>query len=105
MTFVNDGIALIADDDLFYFEDTFDTILDTFRTHKEIDLAFFKTKTPDGESEYKKYPLVEKSYTRWKGYAPSSIEMAFRVEFTLLRSVEILPLISSFCWVSCVDTL
>ena len=80
MTFVNDGIALIADDDLFYFEDTFDTILDTFRTHEEIDLAFFKTKTPDGESEYKKYPLVEKSYTRWKGYAPSSIEIAFRVE-------------------------
>ncbi|MEI3341481.1 MAG: hypothetical protein V8R52_04335 [Coprobacter fastidiosus] len=36
----------------FYFEDTFDTILDTFRTHEEIDLAFFKTKTPDGEPEY-----------------------------------------------------
>ena len=80
MTFVNDGIALIADDDLFYFEDTFDTILDTFRTHEEIDLAFFKTKTPDGEPEYREYPSIERAYTRWKGYAPCSREIAFRVE-------------------------
>ena len=80
LSLVDSGIALIADDDVRYMDDTFDLILNTFEVNKQVDLAFFKIKTPKGEPEYKEYPSKTTPYTRWKGYAPCSIEIAFRVD-------------------------
>lgn len=80
LSLVDCGIALIADDDVRYTDDTFDRVLNTFRDNESVDLAFFKIKTPEGNPEYKVYPSSVTPYTRWKGYAPCSIEIAFRVD-------------------------
>ncbi|WP_455498856.1 hypothetical protein [Coprobacter sp.] len=80
LSLVDCGIALIADDDVDYTDDAFDLVLNTFKDNKSVDLAFFKIKTREGEPEYKTYPLEKTPYTRWKGYAPCSIEIAFRVD-------------------------
>lgn len=80
LSLADSDIALIADDDVRYLDDTFDLILNTFEVNKNVDLAFFKIKTPEGEPEYKEYPSRMTPYTRWKGYAPCSIEIAFRVD-------------------------
>lgn len=70
--------ALIADDDVSYFENTFDMIISVFENDTSLDLAMFKIKTSSGEPDYKKYPeniqvLMEESHVF------SSIEIALRV--------------------------
>lgn len=70
--------ALIADDDVRYFEDSFDTIIKTFENRADLDLAMFKIKTPPGDPEYKKYP--ENAYVlKEESHIFSSIEIAFRL--------------------------
>lgn len=70
--------ALIADDDVAYFKNSFDTIITSFEDNPELDLAMFKIKTPRGEKEYKNYP-EHTHVLKEKSHPFSSIEMALRI--------------------------
>lgn len=51
---VKNSICLLADDDIVYFEDSFENILNIFEENKDIDILTFKIKTFSGK-DYKKY--------------------------------------------------
>ena len=72
-------IALIADDDVTYLPDSFQTILEVFKNDPELDVACFKIKTYDNEPEYKNYPDKPYILTKYNKHSVSSIEIAFRV--------------------------
>lgn len=72
-------IALIADDDVRYKPEYFDTIIKTFNDNPDVDVALFKMKTIGNEPEAKRYPEESSVYHPQKGYYASSVEMAFRV--------------------------
>jgi len=76
--------ALIADDDLTYFDNSFEIILSKFWKNPDLALATFKIKTPENEPKYKYYPNFSynlnshsmKKHRHWL----SSVEIAFDVE-------------------------
>ena len=72
-------IALIADDDVKYNDEYFDTIINTFENNPQTDIGLFKIKTPLGFPEYKYYRDLEYEYENVIPSA-SSIEIAFRTE-------------------------
>lgn len=69
-------ICLISDDDVRYTNEYLDTIIHVFQ-EKKPDVALFKIKTNDGESEYKNYPEHEYQIGLDNMHWPSSIEIAF----------------------------
>lgn len=72
-------IAVIADDDVRYKDEYFDTIIKTFEENSNVDIALFKIKTLTGENEYKEYPSMSYNLTTQKMHSPSSIEIAFKL--------------------------
>ncbi len=72
-------ICLIADDDVRYTNEFFNTIIQTFQ-NKSPDIALFKIKTFDGEGDYKNYPFKEYRLNLKNLHSPSSIEIAFKTE-------------------------
>lgn len=72
-------IAVIADDDVRYKSEYFDTIIETYHEN-DIDIACFKIKTPDDELEYKEYPNETVLIKDFESYSPSSIELTFKIE-------------------------
>lgn len=74
-------IALIADDDLRYKTEYFDTVLRVFEENKGLDVALFKMTCDIGGKEHKPYPgkCTDFPVKGCRGYFPSSAEMAFRV--------------------------
>ncbi|MGN0191288.1 MAG: hypothetical protein ACI39U_06495 [Candidatus Cryptobacteroides sp.] len=77
-----DEICLLADDDIRYMSDSFDTVMDTFRENPDISVAAFRIRTPQGQPDYKKYPDRTKDIRKiplsGKFYF-STIEIAFRL--------------------------
>lgn len=77
----NDDICLIADDDVEYPEDAFDTVLNAFRANVA-DVLTFQISTKDSNVPFKKYfpnaHDILKPVIRGDGYV-SSIEIAFRI--------------------------
>jgi glycosyltransferase involved in cell wall biosynthesis len=71
-------IALIADDDVQYLPGTFEIIREAFENDNELAVACFKIKTPDGEPEYKKYPVTSYILGKYRHHAISSVEIAFK---------------------------
>jgi len=71
-------IGLFADDDVRYKRRYFEKIIANFEKNKDLDIALFKIKTPEGEPEYKNYFPHHKVITK----APSvgTIEIAFRIK-------------------------
>ncbi len=85
---MTDGdIAVIADDDVKYLPDSFKIITDTFINDTQLDVACFKIKTPDGETEFKAYPKVESVLKKHRHHYISSIEIAFRVESVKAKNI------------------
>lgn len=77
----DDDICILADDDVRYRNEYFDTVLSTFVRHPELSVAAFRIRTPDGQPEFKKYPVEAfelKSIPLTGGYYLSSVEIAFR---------------------------
>lgn len=73
-------IALIADDDVRYKHNYFDTIIATFEQNREVDIAQFKLKRNDGVKQ-KPYPNHTYSYPQVpRGMYAASIELALRIE-------------------------
>jgi len=72
-------IALLADDDVSFLPDTFIIINNVFLKDETLDVACFKIKTPDGEPDYKNYPLKKFRLTSGKHHSISSVEIAFRL--------------------------
>lgn len=72
-------ICLICDDDVRYTNEYINTIIYIFQKKKP-DVALFKIKTGNGESEYKNYPPYEYKLEIDKMHWPSSIEIAFRTQ-------------------------
>lgn len=74
-------IALVADDDLLYKPEYFDTVLRVFGENGNLDVALFKMKCGGEGTVSKRYPHCEMPFPvkRCRGYYPSSAEMAFRV--------------------------
>lgn len=72
-------IALIADDDVQYIPEAFNTISSLFSNNYELDVACFKIKTLDNEPEYKLYPAKEYWLNAGILHYVSSIEIAFRI--------------------------
>lgn len=74
-------IALIADDDLRYKPEYFDTVLRVFGENEGLDVALFKMMCDSNGKEPKPYPEVCTDFPvkGCRGYYPSSAEMAFRV--------------------------
>ena len=79
LLYADGDIALIADDDVKYTNEYFDTIIDIFTNNPKTDVALFKIKTRDEDPPMKRYPISKGSYKVVKGYYPSSVEMAFRL--------------------------
>lgn len=78
---IADGdIAVIADDDVTYLPNTFQTIEEVFKNDPDLDVACFKIKTLDGENAYKQYPDFSYSLNKIRHHSISSIEIAFRPE-------------------------
>lgn len=78
LMYATGDIALIADDDVRYKDEYFDTILKTFQEHTDVDIALFRAKSYDGKW-LKKYP--EYSYDYIDGPEdnyPCSLEIVFR---------------------------
>jgi glycosyltransferase involved in cell wall biosynthesis len=73
-------VAIIADDDVKYLSDSFQTIAEVFKNDPELGVACFKIKTPENEAPYKKYPSQSYRLKKRKHHPISSIEIAFRVK-------------------------
>lgn len=69
--------ALLADDDVSFFGDSFDRVIDSL-DRPDIDLAVFKIKTFDGEPAYKKYPTEPYILNDGAKHWVSSVEIAFK---------------------------
>ena len=78
ISLAQEGISIIADDDVRYTNDYFDKVLKTFHDHNP-DVALFKIKSLPGEKEYRGYPNISYRLSEGKMHIPSSIEIAFRV--------------------------
>ncbi len=72
-------ICLISDDDVRYFDSYFDTILQTFQKHPEVDIAQFRYQSYDGKW-MKAYPPKSYQYdlNDLGCIYPSSIELAMK---------------------------
>jgi glycosyltransferase involved in cell wall biosynthesis len=79
--------ALLADDDLAYFENFFEKILAKFRKNKNLTLAAFQIETPENESNYKDYPDFSYNLKEEKHWL-SSVEIAFDVEKIREKKIE-----------------
>jgi glycosyltransferase involved in cell wall biosynthesis len=78
---VADGdIAIIADDDVEYMEDSFDVVKTVFEENEHADIICFKIKTLAGEPEYKEYFTAPTEIKSKFPHHPSSIEIAFRIK-------------------------
>lgn len=71
-------ICVIADDDVRYTHDYFDSILGVYEDDS-IDIACFKIFTGHDSPSYKKYPAEEYVINSISTYSPSSIEITFRL--------------------------
>lgn len=88
MKYANGDIAIIADDDVRYLENSFNIIINIFEREKNLDLALFKIKTLEGEPEYKNYPKDCYQISKKKKHSFSSIEIAVRVESVKREQVQ-----------------
>lgn len=79
-------ICVIADDDVKYRDEYFDTILQVYRNSK-IDIACFKIFTGEGNPGYKNYPATEMIINRIHTHCVSSIEMTFRLQPVLKKEI------------------
>lgn len=71
-------VLLIADDDARYRNEYFDTILQTYERHEELDIALFRAQTHEG-NWLKPYPSQPFDYAAApRGYYPSSLELTLR---------------------------
>lgn len=76
LKYATGDVCLIADDDVKYYANSFDNILNVFARNSHLDLATFKYHS---ETEKKTYPKEEVGlYPMPKRYYVSSIEIAFR---------------------------
>lgn len=71
-------IGLIADDDVTYLPDSFQTIAEIFNNDPVLDVACFKIKTLAGEPEFKDYPTEPLLFKNSFHHYMSSIEVAFK---------------------------
>lgn len=81
-------IALLADDDIKYFSNTFNLISETFKANPHLDVACFKIRTNEGEPEYKNYPVKQKKLKNFWHHQVSSIEIAFRLKSIKERGIR-----------------
>lgn len=72
-------VCLIADDDVRYSNEYFDTILSAYKD-ESLDFACFKINTGDENLPYKDYPQEAVKLTRKYYHTPSSIEITFRLK-------------------------
>lgn len=73
------NICIIADDDVRYTNEFFNTILINFK-NSDTDVALFKIRTLPGEDEYKNYPVEHYELSIKKMHSLSSIEIAFKLD-------------------------
>lgn len=71
-------IALFSDDDVTYTPEYFDTVIKTFQSNKDLDVALFKIKTPAGFPEYKKYPTEIEKLNKLP-FSVGTIEIAIKI--------------------------
>lgn len=74
------NIAVIADDDVRYLPGSFRYIEEVFKNDPELDVACFKIKTPEGQAEYKTYPVSSYLLNNSINHSVSSIEIAVRIK-------------------------
>lgn len=84
----NGDIAVIADDDVKYYPESFKNITKVFENDPELDVACFKIKTHAGEPEFKDYPNYECVLKKHRHHYISSIEIAFRVESIKAKQIR-----------------
>ena len=73
-------IAVLADDDIAFFQDSFQIIKNAYADDPDLDVACFKIKTPEGEPPYKIYPLFSYAISKGKRHYLSSVEITFRIK-------------------------
>lgn len=89
LKYATGDIVLIADDDVRYFDDSFDVIINTYKSQPKLDMAFFKIQTAVGEPEYKAYASqVVKLSSDFIPHYVSSIEMTLRLSSINETSVK-----------------
>lgn len=81
-------IALLADDDIKYFSNTFHLISEIFKANPHLDVACFKIRTNEGEPEYKNYPAKQKCFKNFWHHPVSSIEIAIRIKSVNERGIR-----------------
>lgn len=79
-------ICIIADDDVKYKNEYFDTILKTYKQH-EIDIACFKVQTSNEDPDFKNYPEQTKTISTPFELSISSIEITFRREVIVKNNI------------------
>lgn len=72
-------IAIIADDDVLYTEQYFNTVLEAYRENPGLDVACFKIRTGEHEPEYKPYYKLPLLIQGDPPHFISSIETTFRI--------------------------
>ncbi len=79
-------ICVIADDDVRYTDEYFDTILDVYQNN-DVNVACFMINTGEGNPKYKNYSNNEIIIKSLKDHAPSSIEITFRLKPVLEKEI------------------
>lgn len=74
---VNEGICIIADDDIFYTEKYVDIIEEAYLKNPDADIITFQVQTPDGKL-FKNYPSKKYYHNKYSILKVSSIEITFR---------------------------
>jgi hypothetical protein len=83
----NTPLSLIADDDVTYKNEYFDTVINYFYNNASVDVAIFKIKTPKDAPEYKKYSKTSFQILDAASAKVSSVEMAFRTRIIKERNI------------------
>lgn len=82
----NGDICVIADDDVIYTNEYFDTIKEAYST-SNFDLICLKIYTGEGQPQYKNYPNERKRITSILEYSPSSIEITFLKDPVIKKNI------------------
>ncbi len=78
LKFLKNGIGLFSDDDVTFYPDSFEKILEAFKINRDADILTFKIKTAD-EVDFKKYPSKIIKHNFKTIFRVGSVEIAFNV--------------------------
>ncbi len=87
LSYVDDGIALVCDDDIIFYKDFAKNIKNSFLSNSKADVITFKTLKFSGE-DYRLYPDKMITHNQKSITGVGSIEIAFRVDIIKKNNIK-----------------